>query len=143
MQPRLDGGLFGVRRQGRTVPDLSNLIAPDALRRGYRRGTAVEIPMTVYAVAQLRFTDRDAYDRYQARFMEVFTRFSGRLLAADEAPRVVEGTWDRQKLVLMSFPDEGAFRAWAESPAYREISRDRRAGADAVVLLARGLDAPG
>ena len=98
--------------------------------------------MIVYAVAQLRFTDRAAYDRYQARFMEVFTRFSGRLLAADEAPQVVEGEWDREKLVLMSFPDEAAFRAWAESPAYQEISRDRRAGADAVVLLVRGIEAP-
>lgn len=98
--------------------------------------------MTVYAVAQLRFTDRSAYDRYQARFMEVFMGFSGRLLAADEAPQRVEGEWDREKLVLMSFPDESAFRAWAESPAYQEISRDRRAGAEAVVLLVRGIDTP-
>lgn len=98
--------------------------------------------MTVYAVAQLRFTDRAAYDRYQARFMEVFMRFAGRLLAADEAPQVIEGEWDREKLVLMSFPDESAFRAWSESPAYQEISRDRRAGAEAVVLLVRGIDAP-
>lgn len=98
--------------------------------------------MTVYAVAQLRFTDRAAYDRYQARFMEVFTRFSGHLLAADEAPQLIEGEWDREKLVLMSFPSEPAFRAWAESPAYQEIARDRRAGAEAVVLLVRGIDAP-
>lgn len=97
--------------------------------------------MSVYAIAQLRFTDRAAYDRYQARFMDVFSRFSGRLLAADEQPKVMEGTWDREKLVLMSFPDEAAFRAWADSPDYREISRDRKAGADAVVLLVKGLDA--
>ena len=80
--------------------------------------------MTVYAVAQLRFTDRDAYNRYQARFMEVFTRFSGRLLAADEHPQVVEGDWEREKVVIMSFPDETAFRSWADSPEYREISRN-------------------
>ena len=96
--------------------------------------------MTVYAIAQLRFTDRAAYDRYQARFMEVFTRFSGRLLATDEHPKVRAGVWDREKLVLMSFPDEAAFHAWAESPEYREISRDRKAGADAVVLLVQGVD---
>lgn len=95
--------------------------------------------MTVYAVAQLRFTDRAAYDRYQARFTDVFARFSGRLLAADEEPLVVEGTWDREKIVLMSFPDEAAFHAWATSPDYLEISKDRQAGADAVVLLARGI----
>ncbi len=95
--------------------------------------------MTVFAIAQLRFIDRAAYDRYQARFMDIFRRHRGTLLAADESPEVVEGQWDRDKVVLMSFPDEGAFRSWSESPEYQEISRDRRAGADTVVLLAKGL----
>jgi len=95
--------------------------------------------VTVYAIAQLRFTDRAAYDRYQARFMEVFRRYPGTLLAADESPQVVEGDWDREKVVLMSFPDQEAFRGWAESPEYQEISKDRHAGADTVVLLVKGL----
>ncbi len=95
--------------------------------------------MTVYAIAQLKFTDRAAYDRYQAKFMEVFRRHPGTLLAADESPEVVEGEWDREKLVLMSFPDEAAFRGWAQSPEYQDISKDRRAGADTLVLLVKGL----
>jgi uncharacterized protein (DUF1330 family) len=95
--------------------------------------------VTVYAIAQLRFTDRAAYDRYQARFMEVFRRHPGTLLAADESPRVVEGQWDREKVVLMSFPDETAFYGWAQSAEYQDISKDREAGADTVVLLVKGL----
>jgi uncharacterized protein (DUF1330 family) len=43
--------------------------------------------VTVCAIAALKFTDRDAYDKYQAAFMEVFQRYSGTLLAADETPR--------------------------------------------------------
>ncbi|MBB2769204.1 MULTISPECIES: DUF1330 domain-containing protein [Mycolicibacterium] len=97
--------------------------------------------MTVYAVAQLRFTDRTAYDRYQAAFMEVFARYSGTLLAADDAPRVIEGEWTGDKVVLMSFPDEAEFRRWADSPEYQQISVDRRAGADTVVLLVHGIAA--
>jgi uncharacterized protein (DUF1330 family) len=38
----------------------------------------------------------------------------------------------------MSFPDEAAFRAWANSPEYLEISKDRKAGAQGIVLLAKG-----
>jgi uncharacterized protein (DUF1330 family) len=38
----------------------------------------------------------------------------------------------------MSFPDEAAFRAWGNSAEYLEISRDRKAGAQAVVLLVKG-----
>jgi uncharacterized protein (DUF1330 family) len=95
--------------------------------------------MTVYALAQLSIKNRAAYDRYQSRFMEVFRRFRGRLLAADESPAVLEGKWPGNKVVLMSFPDESAFREWNESPAYQGISKDRKAGADAVVLLVQGI----
>jgi uncharacterized protein (DUF1330 family) len=94
--------------------------------------------MSVYVIAQLKMIDRAAYDRYQARFFDVFRTFGGRLLSADEDPRVLEGEWDCDKLVLMSFPDEAAFEAWANSPAYLDIAKDRKAGADAVVLLAKG-----
>jgi uncharacterized protein (DUF1330 family) len=95
--------------------------------------------VTGYAIAALKFTDRDAYNRYQAAFMGVFKRFSGTLLAADEAPQVVEDQWDRDKVVLMTFPDEAAFREWAESTDYQRISQDRRAGADTVVVLMQAL----
>ncbi|HAQ84223.1 MAG: hypothetical protein CFE30_25395 [Bradyrhizobium sp. PARBB1] len=104
------------------------------VRQKVRRGTSV----TVYVIVQLKMTDRAAYDRYQARFFDVFRKFNGRLLSADEHPAVLEGNWDRDKLVLMSFPDEAAFRAWSESPEYVEISRDRKAGAQGIVLLAKG-----
>ncbi len=95
--------------------------------------------MAVYVVAQLKFTNRPAYDRYQARFMEAMKGFKGRLLAADEHPELLEGEWDREKLVLIAFPDETSFREWETSPLYQEISKDRRAGADATVLLVKGL----
>ena len=97
--------------------------------------------MTVYALAQLTIHDRARYDRYQSRFMEVLKRHKGRVLAADERPQVVEGTWEREKVVLLSFADEAAYRAFAESADYQAIAVDRLAGADAVVLLVKGIDA--
>src|SRR5215472_11308776 len=93
----------------------------------------------VYAIAQLKITDRTAYNRYQQRFMSVMKLFKGRLLAADERPQVVEGKWDREKVVLLEFPDECAFREWMDSPEYTEIAKDRKAGSDAVIVLVRGI----
>ncbi len=95
--------------------------------------------MTVFVVAQLQFRDRMSYDRYQARFLEVFSLFAGRLLAADEDPQLIEGEARPDKVVIMSFPSDEAFRAWSESPEYRKISRDRVAGAESTVLLVQGL----
>ncbi len=95
--------------------------------------------MPVYAIAQLSITDRTAYKRYQDKFMGVMNRYKGRVLAADGNPTVVEGSWDWEKVVLLSFPDEAAFREWSESPDYQEIAKDRKAGSTVVVLLVKGI----
>jgi uncharacterized protein (DUF1330 family) len=95
--------------------------------------------MPVIAVAQLSFTDVDAYRRYQVRFMDVFNRFTGQLLAADENPTLIEGEIRPDKVVIMQFPNEADFHAWADSSDYQDISRDRRAGASSTILLVRSL----
>ncbi|WP_372786232.1 DUF1330 domain-containing protein [Phenylobacterium sp.] len=95
--------------------------------------------MSAYVVAELTIHDRTRYDRYAAGFLPTLGPFGGRLLAADEAPQVLEGAWPREKLVLIAFPDPEAARAWAASPAYRAIASDRTASSEAAVLLVRGL----
>ena len=71
--------------------------------------------------------------------MDVLKKHEGRLLAADENPKVVEGEWDREKVVVLSFADEAAFRKFSESVEYQEIAKDRRAGSSPVVLLVRAV----
>ena len=95
--------------------------------------------MTVYVIAQLKFTRRELYDRYQSRFMGVFRKFRGKLLVADEHPVVLEGEWPRDKIVIMEFPDAAAAEEVQTSPDYLEIAVDRKAGAEAIVLTVRGL----
>jgi uncharacterized protein (DUF1330 family) len=95
--------------------------------------------MGVYVIAQISITGAAAYNRYQAAFMDVFRQFKGTLLAADANPQIIEGDWAREKVILMSFPDENAFREWAFSPEYREITRDRHEGSEGVVLLVKGI----
>ncbi len=95
--------------------------------------------MTVYAIVQLKIHDRPAYDGYMSRFMPVFENFNGKLLVADDKPKVLEGKWDASRVVLMSFPDKKSFFAWAGSPDYQAIAKDRIAATEGVVLLAEGL----
>jgi uncharacterized protein (DUF1330 family) len=95
--------------------------------------------MSVYAIAQLWIHDPARYARYVERFMDVFRKYKGRVLAADESPVVCEGLWDGNKMVVLSFPDEASFRDWAESPKYLEIAKDRKAGARSVIVMAHGI----
>ena len=96
--------------------------------------------MSVYVIAQISIHDRDSYNKYQSRFLDVFKKFKGKLLAADEYPQVIEGVWERDKVILMEFPDADAFREWAFSDEYREISKARKAGSNGTVLLVKSFD---
>jgi len=95
--------------------------------------------MSVYAIAQLWIHDPVTYGRYESRFMEVFKNCKGRVLAADESPLTIEGAWDGDKVVLLSFPDEASFREWAESPDYLEIAKERKVAAKSVIVLVKGI----
>lgn len=95
--------------------------------------------MGAYIIAQLKFTDHASYRRYQDAFRGVFAQFKGTLVVADEEPRVLEGTWEKDKVVVLGFPSEEEALRFQSSPEYQAIAQDRRAGADATVLLVRGL----
>ena len=45
--------------------------------------------MTVYAIALLNIADRERYGAYQSGFMEIFGRFSGKLLAVGRPPSAI------------------------------------------------------
>lgn len=95
--------------------------------------------MTVYVIAQLEFTDEARYRTYQAAATELFIDKGIRVLAADEAPVVLEGDWPGDKIVVMAFDDAAAARDFLESPEYRAISEDRRAGAKSTALMIKGV----
>lgn len=96
--------------------------------------------MAVYVVAQLNFINEHRYRRYQAQFAEVFSRSSGRLLCAEESPELLEGDWMGNKVVLMEFPTKEDALRMLNDPEYQRISEDRKAGAQTVSLLVRGLE---
>ena len=95
--------------------------------------------MTVYAIGQISIHDRARYGRYAAAFLATLTPYGGSILAADEAPVAIEGTLRCQKVIVLKFPDEAAFRAWEKSPEYCEIAVDRHAATSGSVMLVRGV----
>ncbi len=96
--------------------------------------------MDAFVVAMLDFVDEPAYRRYQAAFPGVFGKFNATLLAADEAPLLIDG--DRpapSKIVILQFPSREEAVRFTTDPDYARISKDRHAGAVTLSLLVSGL----
>jgi uncharacterized protein (DUF1330 family) len=94
--------------------------------------------MTVYCIALINIADREQYSVYERGFRQVFRRYSGTLLAADDAPTVREGEWPHARTVLISFPDDAAFSAWYDSSDYQAIAEHRRAASTASLVVIKG-----
>lgn len=95
--------------------------------------------MAVYVIAQLNIHDRTTYAKYVSGFMEVFSKFAGKVLSVDEAANTLEGEWNYARSVLLEFPSEGDALAWYNSAPYQELARHRHAASDANIVLLKGL----
>ena len=94
--------------------------------------------MSVYFLVRIDIHSPSTYEKYLKSCDEVFARYSGRYLALDDDPVLLEGTWEGTRTVLIEFPDESGFRRWYESPDYQEILQHRLAGADCDAVLLKG-----
>ena len=94
--------------------------------------------MSVYLIAQINIHDRTTYAKYASGFMDIFTRYRGRILSVDEAPRVIEGEWRYTRTVLIEFPSEDQALSWYNSREYQDLAQHRFAASDANVVLIQG-----
>lgn len=94
--------------------------------------------MSTYFVARITIHDAAAYERYLEGFDPAFEGHGGEVLAVDDDPVVLEGTWPCTRTVLIRFPDLAAARAWYDSPAYQSLARVRQSAADADIVLVEG-----
>ena len=95
--------------------------------------------MSVYAVALINIHDRDGYANYEAGFMDIFSRYGGKILAVDEAPVELEGEWPYTRTVLIEFASSDALDRWYKSDEYQELAKHRFAAADASIARIQGV----
>jgi uncharacterized protein (DUF1330 family) len=94
--------------------------------------------MSVYVIAQLNIHDRTTYAKYGAGFMEIFSKYGGKVLSVDEVPTVLEGEWDFMRTVLLEFESEESANAWYHSQEYQELAQHRYAASRANIVLIKG-----
>ena len=96
--------------------------------------------MSVYMMAQIVIDDRETYAKYEAGFAEAFAGHQGKMLAVDEHPRTLEGTWPYTRTVLIEWPDEASAMAWYESDEYQAIIKHRHAASVANLVMVKGIE---
>jgi uncharacterized protein (DUF1330 family) len=96
--------------------------------------------MTTYLVAQLNIHDRERYAEYGAGFMNILTKYHGKVLGVDEDTQTLEGDWDFTRTVLLAFPSEAEAKSWYHSQEYQQLAQHRFAASAGNVVMMKGLE---
>jgi uncharacterized protein (DUF1330 family) len=92
-----------------------------------------------FVVVQIAINDRDGYHQYEtAGHLEIFERFSGKLVGLDEDAEIVEGSWPCTRTVLIEFPSKQLARAWYESDEYQAVVGLRHGSATSNLVIVSG-----
>jgi uncharacterized protein (DUF1330 family) len=92
--------------------------------------------MTAYLIGEVTVHDPEAYEAYKVLAPETLAAYGGVYVL--RGPKIVplEGDWDPQRLVIVSFPDTGAAQRWYNSPEYRAARKIREPAAVARMVIA-------
>jgi uncharacterized protein (DUF1330 family) len=89
-----------------------------------------------FVLVQIDIHDWDGYGQYgSAAHLEIFDKFSGKLVGADDAVEVVEGSWPFTRTVVIEFPTKALARAWYESNEYQAVVRLRHDSATSNLVI--------
>ena len=95
--------------------------------------------MAVYVVSLIDITDADGMRQYQANYPALVEAYGGSYLARGGKVEALEGCWNHDRLVVMSFPDREAALAWYHSPEYRPYIETRQRFGRATLLVVDGV----
>jgi uncharacterized protein (DUF1330 family) len=97
--------------------------------------------MSAYLVLHVTITDPVAYANYEVPATRAtIERAGGRILALDDHPKVVEGTIEEKRTVLLEFPDFEAADTWYHSEDYQRAVAIRAPASISRAALVHGWD---
>jgi uncharacterized protein (DUF1330 family) len=97
------------------------------------------IAMAVYVVVNVRIRDSAAYDAYKAGVAPLITKHGGEYLVRGGATEVLEGDWVPSRVVILTFPNMGAVKAFLDDPEYAPLKSLRYRIADTQMVAVEGV----
>lgn len=94
--------------------------------------------MPTYLIVNAAITDPTLLDEYRAAVGATLKGHDVAVKVSTNEAETIEGEPNGPRVVVLEFPDRDAFRAWYDSPAYREIIGLRHGSTDGFAVLVDG-----
>jgi uncharacterized protein (DUF1330 family) len=99
--------------------------------------------MSVYIINNMVIRDPEEYAKYARAFLPLFLKHGGEVLAVQDDPKPLEGSWAFSRTVLLRMPSAEKAREWYESDEYKTMAKHRWASTDSNVVILPAFVMPG
>jgi uncharacterized protein (DUF1330 family) len=82
--------------------------------------------MAACVIVEIRVTDPAGFEEYKKPVPPTIAAFGGKYLARGGRTEMLEGGWDRERVVILEFPTLERAREWWASEAYRRPKEIRQ-----------------
>ncbi len=96
--------------------------------------------MSSFFLALIDIHDSEGYEKYLAGYDTVFNKFKGKVIAVEDNPRILEGTWPAGRTVMIEFPNDNELRKWYDSTEYQILAKHRKEASVASIAIISGRD---
>lgn len=95
--------------------------------------------MSHFFIAKIKINDELIYQKYLDNAEKVFKKYKGEYLSVDDHPKVLEGSWDCTRTILIKFESKSDFDEWYCSEDYQNILKFRLEAAqcDSVLIVGK------
>lgn len=95
--------------------------------------------MPGYLVSLINITDPEKYREYARLAGPLIARFGGKVLARGGERKVMEGSLNHARVVIVEFPSVEAARNFYNSPEYGAARAAREGAADFNMMITEGI----
>lgn len=96
--------------------------------------------MSIYLIAEINVHDPEAYGEYVRQARPLIVQHGGQYRVQGGEPKTISGGWTPERIVMIEFPSEAAFRQCFGSDAYRQIAPLRERSTTSRAIMVRAYD---
>ncbi len=95
--------------------------------------------MTAYVIFQETIHDHPQFEAYKKISPKSIEKFGGKFIARGGPIHALEGEFNQERVVIISFPDRATAIAWHQSSDYADAKQLRQDASSAVAIIVDGI----
>jgi uncharacterized protein (DUF1330 family) len=96
--------------------------------------------MTAFVIASVNVTNPEKYKDYMALTPAAISKHGGKFVVRGGNPEILEGEWQRPRVVVLEFPSREAAKKFYDSVEYTEARSKREGAAEFSMIVVDGVD---